>query len=137
MIAREAAVPASSVPLRAGAIASTPALMRSIGSCLPITPVEASSTASAGIPSCLTAASAVSSQNFIPSAPVQAFAMPALMTTACAQAEFRTMFRSHKTGAALTTLDVNVPAQIHGTVLYTIAISALSLYLIPAAVLAA
>ena len=48
-----------------------------------MTPVEATSTPSAGMPSAFETAAALFAQASMPSAPVQAFATPLLITTAC------------------------------------------------------
>ena len=62
MIAFAASVPFSREPSFVSASTFTPALMRSIGSCIPMTPVEPTSTASFAMPSASAAASAVSRQ---------------------------------------------------------------------------
>ena len=90
MIAFDAAVPPSSVPERPGAMALIPAVIRSMGSCMPITPVEATRTALSGICKASAAAFAVSRQYPYPSAPVQALAIPAFTTTAWAYGEAAT-----------------------------------------------
>ena len=87
-----------------------PASMRSMGSCMPITPVEATSTLSSGTSRAAAQAPAVWPQYSMPSFPVQALAMPALTTTALAAAPPYTWFLSHLTGAACTRLVVKVPA---------------------------
>ena len=103
----------------------------SIGSCLPITPVDAMSTESAGIESSCPALAASALQLLSPSSPVQALATPLLMTTACAYSELYTTLRSHLTGAAYTLLVVNVPAVTQAVLENTIAISFFTLFLIP------
>ena len=80
----------------------------------PMTPVEPSSTLSAGISSALAAQSAVWRQVSMPASPVAALAMPAFTTTARADFTSYTIRRSHSTGAALTTLVVKVPATAQG-----------------------
>ena len=62
IIALAASVPASKEPSSFGAIAFTPFTILSIGICIPITPVDATSTLAAGIPSISDAASAVALQ---------------------------------------------------------------------------
>ncbi len=57
---------------------------------------------------------AVSSQYFIPSSPVHAFAMPEFTITACGFRFDSTIARSHFTGAAFTRFVVKVPAALHG-----------------------
>ena len=115
-----------------------PAHILSIGSCMPITPVEPKSTDFAGTPSTSPAVFASSAQASSPSVPVQALATPLLTTIACAPSSLYTMLLSHFTGAANTLLSVNVPAVTHGFSENTIAISFLPfLYLIPAAIPAA
>ena len=79
------------------------------------TPVEPIRTPSASTDRYLAAASAVSLQYPKPSAPVHALAMPEFTITACAFLPLSTTWRSHFTGAAFTTLVVNVPAASHGT----------------------
>ena len=82
MMARLAAVPASRLPSSVSFIWSTPAASRSRGNWGPMTPVEPSSTLSAGMPRARPACSAVFWQRAIPASPVPALAMPALTTTA-------------------------------------------------------
>ena len=86
MMALEAAVPLSGPASRRGAMALIPASIRSMGSCFPITPVDATKTPSCGIPRTWAAVAAVRLQYSMPSSPVQALAIPALMTTAWAAA---------------------------------------------------
>lgn len=74
---------ASSVPFpRAGYNLSMPSFILSIGSCLPITPVEAVRTSSSLTPATLATSLAISLQYSSPLVPVQAFAIPLLTTTA-------------------------------------------------------
>ena len=82
---------------------------------LPMTPVEATKTALAGIFRMSAAASAVALQYPYPSTPVQALAIPALMMTAWADGAWYTISWFHLTGAAFTRLVVKVPAALHGT----------------------
>ena len=79
-----ASVPAASDSERRGTIFFTPASRMSMGSCFPITPVDATSTESSGIPRISAAACAVFLQYPYPSSPVHALAIPLLQTTACA-----------------------------------------------------
>ena len=62
MMAFAAAVPASRVASFAWASMATPFLILSMGSCMPMTPVEPTRTDSAGMPRAADAASAVSLQ---------------------------------------------------------------------------
>ena len=62
IIASAACVPAASVASFSFASFATPSSILSIGSCIPITPVDATSTDSSGIPSAFAAAFAVLSQ---------------------------------------------------------------------------
>ena len=62
MMALAASRPSFSLPSFAAANFSTPAAIRSMGSCMPMTPVDATSTESSGTSSALAAASAVSLQ---------------------------------------------------------------------------
>ena len=82
IIASAAIRPASLPSDLVRASSSIPAVIFSTGICIPITPVEATSTASAGISSVSAAHSAVFLQQSYPAAPVHALAIPALMTTA-------------------------------------------------------
>ena len=123
IIASAAVCPASNVSAFAAASNFIPSLIRSIGICIPITPVEPINTAFCGICNSSEAASASSLQYAIPCTPVPAFATPAFTTTACANGLFSTISLSHRTGAAFTTFVVNVPAAWHGVVLYISAIS--------------
>ena len=91
-----------------------PAQILSIGSCAPITPVEATNTALSGTCNASDTAFASAAHASSPSFPVQALATPLLTTTACAKGEFATMSLSHFTGAAKTLFVVNVPAVTHG-----------------------
>ena len=60
----------------------TPASIFSIGSGSPITPVDMTSAAPAGRPSAVSANAAMAAASVSPWAPVQALALPALITTA-------------------------------------------------------
>ena len=80
-----------------------PSLITSIGSCCPITPVEPTTTSS-GLISNNFATSFASVTTFsYPCAPVHAFAIPVLITTALTASCSSTIFFPHKTGAAFTT----------------------------------
>ena len=115
-----------------------PAHILSIGSCIPITPVEPNRTELAGTPSTSPAVFASSAHASSPSTPVHALATPLFTTIACAPSSLYTILLSPFTGAANTLLSVNVPAVTHGVSEKTIAISFLPfLYLIPAAIPAA
>ena len=114
MIAFAASVPLSMPAFFTFASSEIPALILSIGSCIPITPVDPTSTPASSIPSTFAASFAVSWQYIIPSTPVHALAIPELMITACDFCLFSTICLSHLTGAAFTTFVVNVPATLHG-----------------------
>ena len=96
------------------AIAVTPAVILSMGRFGPMTPVEPSSTYSAGMFSAFAVCAAVCAHMSMPAAPVAALAMPALTTTAWAARTSRTILWSQTTGAALTTLVVKAPATAQG-----------------------
>ena len=117
IMAFAASVPFSGLLPKSGAIAFTPAAILSIGSCFPITPVDATRTPSSDTPSACAAAFAVCAQYPIPSSPVQAFAIPALTMITWASAPLVTWFLSHFTGAAFTRLIVKVPALLQGFLL--------------------
>ena len=59
MIALEASVPLPVSPFNSGTMASIPLQIRSIGSCMPITPVDATNTSSAAMPNTFSTFSAV------------------------------------------------------------------------------
>ena len=84
---------------------------------MPMTPVEATSTESAEIPRASAAHLLSAAQQSVPCFPVQALAMPEFTTTARAAGDSSTIFLSHTTGAAFTTLEVKVPAAVQGAVL--------------------
>ena len=84
MMAFAASAPASGPSAFVSVSFRMPSFNLSRGSCMPMTPVEATSTASPGIPSSSPAHSASARQQSIPCFPVQAFAMPELTTTAWA-----------------------------------------------------
>ena len=123
MIALLAAVPASRVSESVPAMAVTPAEILSSGIFGPITPVEPSSTAEAGIPRTFAVCSAVALHRSRPAFPVAALAMPAFTTTACTGQPDSTISRSQITGAAFTLLEVKVPATAQGVSLKSMAIS--------------
>ena len=105
-----------------------PSLITSIGSCCPITPVEPTTTSS-GLISNNFATSFASVTTFsYPCAPVHAFAIPVLITTALTASCSSTIFFPHKTGAAFTMFFVNVPAIFAGT---SLTIIAMSLFVFP------
>ena len=103
----------------------TPFFIFSTGSCTPITPVEPINTLSVSVSSTLATSFATSLQHSIPASPVQALAIPELITITCGFALLSTTFLSHFTGAAFTTFVVKVPAASQGFWLYTKAISVL------------
>ena len=123
MMACAASEPASKVSALAVTSFLIPAVILSTGICIPMTPVDATSTASVGTPNSSPAHFASASQQSSPCLPVQALAIPELTTTACANAECSTICLSHSTGAAFTTLEVNVPATVQGALLTISAIS--------------
>ena len=82
MMALAASVPPSRVWDFAAASFRMPSVILSTGICLPMTPVEATRTDSAGMPSSSAAHLHSASQQSSPSFPVQALAMPELATTA-------------------------------------------------------
>jgi hypothetical protein len=123
--------------LRAAAAFSTPGSSLSMGSRTPMRPVEATATSPAPIPRTSAAFSAVAWVSWKPLGPVQALAPPELSTTAVSSPLLRTC-SDHRTGAALTRLDVKTPAAARrGPVLTTRARSGLPFSLIPAAMPAA
>ena len=126
MMALAASVPLSRELFFFSASTRIPAFTFSIGSCIPMTPVEPMVTPSARIFSASAAASAVSLQYPKPSSPVHALAIPEFTITACTGTPLSITCRSHFTGAAFTTLVVKVPAATQGAWLYTSAISVLS-----------
>ncbi len=83
MMARAARGPFAGDRLRAAS--AMPALIFSMGNCRPITPVEQTSTSSSGKPVARATSAAICTQRRMPSSPVQALAMPLLMTMACAR----------------------------------------------------
>ena len=84
MMALAASMPACRPSAFVSASFRMPAFNLSRGSCMPMTPVDATSTESPGIPSSSPAQSASARQQSIPCFPVQALAMPELTTTAWA-----------------------------------------------------
>ena len=84
IMASTAACPASSVSALTAASFSIPSIIFCTGSCQPITPVDATSTASSGISKTWAAFAAVCLQQSYPCLPVQALAIPALTMTAWA-----------------------------------------------------
>ena len=89
--------------------ARCPARSASIGSGLPITPVEQTTTSSAAMPSAARSPPPSRARRRMPWAPVQAFALPELTTTARARPSARCS-RESTTGAAARRLRVNAPA---------------------------
>ena len=117
---------------------SMPGRSLSIGSRMPMSPVEATATSPALCPSSTSATfSAVAWVSWKPLGPVQALAPPELRTTALTSPPLSTC-SDHRTGAALTRLEVKTPAAARrGPVLTTRARSGLPFCLIPAAMPAA
>src|SRR3954454_13055037 len=112
MIARAASGPPSSE--RAPATALPPALIRSIGSRVPINPVEQTATSPAPTSSPPTESAAATSSAVRcvspnPAGPVHALAPPELSTTACRRPS-ATACCDQSTGAALTRFVVNTAA---------------------------
>jgi len=129
---------ASSPPagLSAAAALRAPSRMRSIGSSVPMTPVEQTSTSASSTPSAPATAAAMARASAIPCSPVQALAQPLLSATARARpAAIRS--RSRRTGAAATWFVVNTAAAAAGVSATTSAKSLRSLYLMAAATPAA
>src|SRR3712207_2235253 len=135
MIARAASGPPSS--LSAFTAAVTPAVSLSMGSRTPMSPVEATATSMAPMPSSPAACSAVAWVSRKPSGPVHALAPPELRTTARARSPPRT-WRLQSTGAAGKRLVVKTAAAAScGPWLRTTATSGSPLDLSPAATPAA
>ena len=101
MMALAELVPLSRLPSSVPDITWMPATILWIGICIPMTPVEATKTALAGIFMMSAAASAVALQYPYPSTPVQALAIPALMMTAWADGAWYTISWFHLTGDCL------------------------------------
>ena len=90
-----------------------PCSTASIGSGLPITPVEQTRTSAGAMPSACAAAAAIARASCMPRAPVQALALPELTTTARARPSARCS-RESTTGAAARRLRVKAPAAVAG-----------------------
>ncbi len=101
----------------------------SIGSCFPITPVDATKYSSLLPPRIEAAFSAIALVFLRPSSPVHAFAFPLFTTIPCFSISFIEI--SYWTGAAFTLLVVYVDADVHSASEYTNAISFLT-FLSPA-----
>ena len=99
---------------RASAASAMPSSTRSTGSGTPMTPVEQTSTSSSAQPSATATACAIALASASPCAPVHAFALPALMTTAAAVPEAMCA-RDTSTGAAATWFVVNRAAAATGS----------------------
>src|SRR5215218_4826571 len=135
MIARAASAPPSSESAFTAAV--TPAVSLSRGSRTPISPVLATATSMAPMPSSFAACSAVAWVSWKPSGPVQALAPPELRTTARARSPAST-WRLQSTGAAGKRLVVKTAAAASsGPWLRTTATSGSPLDLSPAATPAA
>ena len=113
---------------------SIPVQILSIGSCIPITPVDAKSIEFSSVPSSDAAFFALCLQYSIPSSLVQALAIPEFITIAFTSTSLSVIFLSQSTGAAFTRFVVYVPADIAGTFEKIMAISVLFLYFIFASV---
>src|SRR3954447_2388603 len=107
MIARAASSPPSSASPFTAAV--TPGSSLSIGSRTPISPVEATATSIAPMPSSAARCSAVAWVSWKPSGPVQALAPPEFSTTARSRPD-RSTCRLHWTGAAGKRLVVKTAA---------------------------
>ena len=115
MIASAAAMASGLSEAESAGIAAT---ILCAGSRTPMTPVDAVSTALAGIRSCLAAASQTVLTSSSPSGPVSALALPLLITTARSCSAGR-RFSASRTGAALARFCVKQPAAEQGVSLYT------------------
>ena len=123
---------------RREAAASIPAPTRSIGNGMPITPVDITRYCPALPPTAPAARRCISRALASPGSPVQALALPALMTTPRIAVELAvSVSRSTRTGAAATWLRVKMPAAEQSRSDMTITRSGLSDCLIPAATAAA
>src|SRR5512135_1348830 len=100
------------------------------GSGTPMTPVEPTSSESAGRPRAAEAARDVSRTARIPAAPVQALALPLFTTIPRRRERVRSAF-PHATGAAATLFRVKTTAETHGRSLTTSARSGFPVFLIP------
>ncbi len=89
----------------------TPGSSRSMGSRIPISPVEQTATSPAPIPSRPAVCSAVRWVSAKPAGPVHALAPPEFRTTARSRPSAST-WRDQMTGAACTRLPVNTPAAV-------------------------
>ena len=113
---------------------SIPASTLSMGMGSPIRPVEHTATSVPATPSACAVASAIACASLSPWAPLHAFALPALMTSAWSDPS-AIIFCDHFTGAALTRLRVKTPAALNsGPSLTTSAMSDFPDGLIPAVV---
>src|SRR5512141_1674028 len=110
-------------PGRAATIFST-------GSGAPLTPVEPIRSESTGRPRAMPAAREVSRTARIPTAPVQAFALPLFATIPRSRERERSAF-PQTTGAAATLFRVKTTAETHGRSLTTSARSGFPVFLIP------
>src|SRR3954452_4259817 len=107
MIARAASSPPSSASPFTAAV--TPGSSLSIGTRTPLSPVEATATSIAPMPSSAARCSAVAWVSWKPSGPVQALAPPEFSTTARSRPD-RSTCRLHRTGAAGKRLVVKTAA---------------------------
>ena len=101
------------VPASEPAALWMPATTSSIGSWVPITPVDATSTCEDGTPSAAPASATIVQALSRPAVPVQALAEPELVTIARARPPW-IWARLTVTGAATTRLVVNTPAAVAG-----------------------
>ncbi len=126
------ASPAPAIPFgeRRAARTGIAATIFSTGSGTPMTPVEPISSESTGRPRDLAAARLVSRTARIPTAPVQAFALPLFATIPRSRDRVRSPF-PQTTGEAATLFRVKTTAETHGRSLTTSARSGIPDFLIP------
>src|SRR5512140_3166356 len=126
------ASPAPEIPFgeRRAARPGRAATIFSTGSGTPMTPVEPISSESTGRPSALPATLDVSRTARIPTAPVQAFALPLFATIPRKRERVRSAL-PQTTGAAATLFRVKITADTHGRSLTTSARSGFPAFLIP------
>ena len=116
MIARAASAPWPASAPSAPNAAGSPRRIFSIGSATPMTPVDATSTCSAGQPTRRAVSSAMSRATCSPSSPVHALAQPLLtMIARAAPPERARCSRDTTTGAACARLVVKTAAACAGT----------------------
>ena len=135
MMARAASAPWAASAPSAPKAAGSPRRSFWIGSATPMTPVEATSTCSAGQSTRRAVSNAMSRATWSPSSPVHAFAQPLLtMTARAAPPERARCSRDTTTGAAIARLVVKTAAACAGTSDTSSARSSPPLALMPALV---